>query len=116
MTRDKLAIEQTSGPERINIHGAINLESGQTRMIDVQTVDATSTITLLEVIEALYPLMMLWGLMHRNVTHDKCYATCAQFADASLVSCANKFLAIGLTSAIQSPTTSAPSRPRMFWS
>jgi hypothetical protein len=70
MTRDKLAIEQTSGPERINIHGAINLESGQTRMIDVQTVDATSTITLLEVIEALYPLMMLWGLMHRNVTHD----------------------------------------------
>jgi DDE superfamily endonuclease len=57
--QDKLAIEQTSGRERINIHGAINLESGQTRMIDVQTVDATSTITLLEAIEALYPLMML---------------------------------------------------------
>ena len=32
--QDKLAIEQTSGRERINIHGAINLESGQTRMID----------------------------------------------------------------------------------
>src|SRR5436305_13437107 len=57
--QDKLAIEQTSGRERINIHGAINLESGQTRMIDVQTVDAASTITLLEAIEALYPLMML---------------------------------------------------------
>jgi hypothetical protein len=28
-------------------------------MIDVQTVDAASTITLLEAIEALYPLMML---------------------------------------------------------
>lgn len=127
--QDKLAIEQTSGRERINIHGAINLESGQTRMIDVQTVDAASTITLLEAIEALYPLMMLihvfldnaryhhaklvqqwlarpgcriklhfipsycphlnpierlWGLMHRNVTHNKCYATCAQFADATL--------------------------------
>ena len=98
-------------------------------MIDVQTVDAASTITLLEAIEALYPLMMLihvfldnaryhhaklvqqwlarpgcriklhfipsycphlnpierlWGLMHRNVTHNKCYATCAQFADATL--------------------------------
>ena len=26
----------------------------------------------------------LWGLMHRNVTHNKCYATCAQFADATL--------------------------------
>lgn len=127
--QDNLAIEQTSGRERINIHGAINLESGQTRMIDVQTVDAASTINLLEAIEALYPLMVLihvfldnaryhhaklvqawlarpgcriklhfipsycphlnpierlWGLMHRNVTHNKCYATCAQFADATL--------------------------------
>src|ERR1035438_560937 len=24
------------------------------------------------------------GLMHRNVTHNKCYATCGQFADATL--------------------------------
>ena len=45
--QDKLAIEQTSGRERINIHGAINLKSGQTRTIDVQTVDAASTIMLL---------------------------------------------------------------------
>ena len=59
LKQDKLAIEQTSGRERINIHGAINLENGQTRMIDVQTVDAASTITLLEAIEALYPLMIL---------------------------------------------------------
>jgi hypothetical protein len=57
--QDKLAIEQTSGRERINIHGAINLESGQTWMIDVQTVDAASTITLLKAIEALYPLMLI---------------------------------------------------------
>jgi transposase len=127
--RDNLAIEQTSGRDRINIHGAINLESGQTRMIDVQTVDAASTIALLEVLEALYPLMILihvfldnaryhhaklvqewlerpgcrirlhfipgycphlnpierlWGVMHRNVTHNKCYATVTQFADATL--------------------------------
>ena len=127
--QEKLAIEQTSGRDRINIHGAINLETGQTRMIDVETVNAASTITLLEAIEALYPLMALihvfldnaryhhaqlvqewlarpgcrirlhfipsycphlnpierlWGLMHRNVTHNKCYATCAQFADATL--------------------------------
>jgi transposase len=127
--QDKIAITQTSGRERINIHGAINLETGETRMIDVKTVDAASTITLLEAIEALYPLMALihvfldnaryhhaklvqewlarpgcrirlhfipsycphlnpierlWGLMHRNVTHNKCYATCAQFADATL--------------------------------
>jgi transposase len=127
--QDALAIEQTSGRERLNIHGAINLETGQTRMIDVTTVDAVSTITLLEAIEACYPLLALihvfldnaryhhaklvqewlarpgcrirlhfipgycphlnpierlWGLMHRNVTHNKCYASRADFAAATL--------------------------------
>ena len=127
--QEKLAIEQTSGRERINIHGAIDLATGQTRMIEVVTVDAVSTIRLLELIAALYPMLVLihvfldnaryhhaklvqewlarpgcriklhfipsycphlnpierlWGLMHRNVTHNKCYATCAQFADATL--------------------------------
>src|SRR5713101_5990136 len=134
---EKLAIEQTSGRQRINIHGAIDLATGQTRMIEVETVDAASTIKLLGAIEALYPMLALihvfldnasyhhaklvqewlsrpgcrielhfipppdrvrgrlycphlnpierlWGLMHRNVTHNKCYATCAQFADATL--------------------------------
>jgi transposase len=57
--QEKLAIEQTSGRERINIHGAINLETGETRMIDVETVNAASTITLLEAIEALYPMLAL---------------------------------------------------------
>jgi len=127
--QETLAIEQTSGRDRINIHGAIELASGQTRMIEVVTVDAISTIRLLESIAALYPLLALihvfldnaryhhaklvqewlarpgcriklhfippycphlnpierlWGLMHRNVTHNTCYATCAQFADAAL--------------------------------
>ena len=127
--QEKLAIEQTSGRQRINIHGAINLETGQTRMIEVETVDAVSTIKLLGSIEALYPMLALihvfldnasyhhaklvrewlsrpgcrivlhfippycphlnpierlWGLMHKNVTHNKCYATCAQFAVATL--------------------------------
>jgi transposase len=57
--QEKIAIAQTSGRERINIHGAINLETGQTRMIDVETVNAASTITLLEAIEALYPMLAL---------------------------------------------------------
>ena len=128
-SQDKLAIEQTSGRQRINIHGAIDLETGQTRMIEALTIDAASTIRLLQSIEALYPMLVLihvfldnaryhhaklvrewlaqpgrriklhfippycphlnpierlWGLMHRNVTHNKCYATCAQFADATL--------------------------------
>jgi len=127
--QEKLAIEQTSGRQRINIHGAIDLETGQTRMIEALTIDAVSTIRLLQSIEALYPMLVLihvfldnaryhhaklvrewlarpgcriklhfippycphlnpierlWGLMHRNVTHNKCYATCAQFADATL--------------------------------
>jgi transposase len=126
---ETLAIEQTSGRQRINIHGAIDLETGQTRMIEGLTVDAISTIRLLESIEALYPMLVLihvfldnaryhharlvrdwlarsdcriklhflpaycphlnpierlWGLMHRHVTHNKCYATCTQFAAATL--------------------------------
>ena len=57
--QEPLAIEATSGRERINIHGAIDLATGQTRMIEVVTVDAVSTIRLLESIEALYPLLAL---------------------------------------------------------
>ena len=124
-----LAIEQTSGRERINIHGAIDLESGQTRMLEVETVDAMSTIRLLESLESNYPLMArihvyldnaryhhaklvrqwlsrpncrimlhflpaycphlnpierLWGVMHKNLTHNKTYETCAEFAEATL--------------------------------
>jgi transposase len=127
--QEKLAIEQTSGRQRINIHGAIDLETGQTRMIEALTIDAASTIKLLESIEALYPMLALihvfldnaryhhaklvqqwlsrpgcriklhfippycphlnpierlWGAMHRQVTHNKCYATCAQFAEVTL--------------------------------
>ena len=127
--QEKLAIEQTSGRQRINVHGAIDLETGRTRMIEVETVDAVSTIRLLESIEAFYPMLALihvfldnaryhhaklvqdwlsrpdcrirlhfipaycphlnpierlWGVMHKHVTHNKCYATCSQFADATL--------------------------------
>jgi transposase len=124
-----LAIEQTSGRERINIHGAIDLETGQTRMIEAETIDAISTIRLLESLELLYPMMAyihvfldnaryhhaklvnewlsrpgcriklhflpaycphlnpierLWGVMHKNITHNKCYETCGEFAEATL--------------------------------
>ncbi len=124
-----VAVDQTSGRQRVNIHGAIDLETGQTRMREVLTVDAMSTIALLMSIEALYPAMRLihvfvdnaryhhaklvrawlarpgrriklhfipaycphlnpierlWGLMHRNVTHNRCYATFDEFCDAML--------------------------------
>jgi transposase len=58
-SQEKLAIEQTSGRQRINIHGAIDLETGQTRMIEALTIDAASTIMLLESIEAFYPMLAL---------------------------------------------------------
>ena len=126
---EKLAIEQTSGRQRLNIHGAIDLETGQTRMIEAETIDAVSTIRLLESIETLYPLMALihvfldnaryhhaklvqewlarpgrrirlhfvpaycphlnpierlWGVMHKNMTHNKCYNTYNEYAQAML--------------------------------
>jgi transposase len=56
---DKLAIEQTSGRERLNIHGAIDLKTGQTRMIEAETINAASTIRLLEALEAAYPLLAM---------------------------------------------------------
>ena len=125
----KVAVDQTSGRDRLNIHGALDLETGRTRMIEVVTVNALSTIALLVAIEALYPAMRiihvfldnaryhharavqdwlalpgrrirlhfvpaycphlnpierLWGLMHKNVTHNRCYATYNEFCDAVL--------------------------------
>jgi transposase len=125
----KVAVDQTSGRRRLNIHGAIDLETGKTRMLEVVTVDAMSTIALLKAIEAqhsalqlihvfmdqakyhhaikvrewlaqpgrriklrlipsycphLNPIERLWGLMHKNVTHNKCYATYNDFCNAML--------------------------------
>jgi transposase len=125
----KVAIEGTSGRQRLNIHGAIDLETGATRMIDVATVDALSTIALLMSIALMYPgkrlihvfldnaryhharlvqewlarpgcrirlhfipsycphldpIERLWGLMHKNVTHNRCYATYNDFCQSVL--------------------------------
>ena len=52
-----VAVEQSSGRERLNLHGAIDLETGKTIIKDVLTVDAISTIALLAAIETTYPAM-----------------------------------------------------------
>jgi hypothetical protein len=123
------AVEQSSGRDRLNVHGAIDLETGKTAMCDVLTVDAASTIMLLMAIEAMYPgkrlvhhfldnaryhhaklvqawlarpecriklhfipaycphlnpIERLWGLMHRHITHNKCYASFKDFSIAML--------------------------------
>ncbi len=57
--KENLAIEQTSGRQRLDIHGAIDLETRKIAMIDVETVDAASTINLLQAIEAMYPLLAM---------------------------------------------------------
>jgi hypothetical protein len=54
-----VAVEQNSGRDRLNIHGAIDLETGQTIIKDVLTVDALSTIMLLMAIQTMYPGMRL---------------------------------------------------------
>jgi len=124
-----IAVAQTSGRQRLNIHGAIDLETGKTRMLEVATVDAVSTIMLLMAIEAMYPgkrmihlfldnaryhhaklvqawlarpecriklhfipaycphldpIERLWGLMHKHITHNRCYERFADFRDAIL--------------------------------
>lgn len=126
---ERVGVDQSSGRDRLNIHGAIDLETGETRMIDVLTVDAASTIALLTAIEHMHPakrhihvyldnaryhhakvvrewlarperrvvlhfipsycphlnpIERLWGLMHRAVTHNRCYASYREFADAIL--------------------------------
>jgi transposase len=118
-----IAVEQTTGRDRLNIHGAINLESGQTHMLVVDKVNAESFIKLLSEIESmtamrvihafvdrasyhradivkewlakagrkivlhllppycphLNPIERLWGLMHKNVTHNRDYKTFREF-------------------------------------
>lgn len=124
-----VAVEQSSGRERLNLHGAIDLETGKTIVKDVLTVDAVSTIALLSAIETAYPAIRwihvflddaryhharlvqawlarpecriklhfvlaycphlnsierLWGLMHRNITNNKCYNSFRDFRTAML--------------------------------
>jgi transposase len=125
----KVAIAQTSGRDRRNIHRAIDLETGKTKMLEVLTVNAASTIALLTAIMIMFPLKRwihvfldnakyhhgqmvqewlarpdcriklhfirtycphldpierLWGLMHKHITHNRCYAKFNDFCNAAL--------------------------------
>jgi hypothetical protein len=64
-----VAVEQTSGWQRLNIHGAIDLETGRTRMIEAATVNAISMIMLLRAIEAMYPGKRLIHLFVDNARY-----------------------------------------------
>ena len=52
---ETIALRTASGRDRMNIHGAIDLETGLTVIKEVLVVDALSTIALLEAIERAYP-------------------------------------------------------------
>jgi hypothetical protein len=80
----ELVIEQTSGRPCIKIHGAIDRETGPTWMIDVETVDAASTITLLEAIEALYPLLALIHVFLEQCVPPSCQAVAGMVGAARL--------------------------------
>jgi transposase len=125
----RLAVPQTTRRQTANIHGALDLETGQTMMVESLSVDAASTIRLLDMIQATYrhkqvihvfvdnaryhhahpvddwlrrpgcriklrfipsycphlnPIERLWGLMHRQVTHNKCHKNLNEFVRAIL--------------------------------
>jgi hypothetical protein len=82
-----LAVQQTSDRDRPNVHGAIDLETGRTYMLESASVDAISTIRLHFIptyCPHLNPIERLWDEMHKNVTHNRCHERFADFKDAAL--------------------------------
>ena len=67
---DNIAIAPSSGRDRVNIHGAVNLETGATQMLEVPAANAESTIALLEAILAAYPLMVM---IHVFLDNARCH-------------------------------------------
>jgi transposase len=65
----QIAVAQTSGRQRLNIHGAIDLETGKTRMLEVATVNAASMVMLLMAIETMYPGKRLIHLFVDNARY-----------------------------------------------
>jgi transposase len=67
---EALAVEQTTGREHLNIHGALDLETGATEMLLVDRVDAQSTIALLSAIERRFATMR-W--IHVPLDNARCH-------------------------------------------
>jgi transposase len=66
-----LAVEQTTGRDRLNIHGAINLETGKTQMLAVEKVNALSFIKLLGEIEGAHSTMRRIHVFVDNASYHK---------------------------------------------
>lgn len=124
---NKVALRRTSGRQRLNLHGALNLENFHCPLVQAEKINAASTIALLEMLEAANPdkrriyviadnaryhhavlvrqwlerpacrikliflpayaphlnaIERLWGVLHREVTHNKFYKSFDLFAQA----------------------------------
>ncbi len=66
-----IAVEPTTGRQRLNIHGAINLETGRTPILEVETVDAESLIKLLGQVESAHPRDRLIHVFVDNAKYHK---------------------------------------------
>ena len=56
---ENIAVAPNSGRQRLNIHGAINPETGATQMLEVPAAGAQSTILPLKAILAAYPALLM---------------------------------------------------------
>jgi len=55
----------------------------------------------------LNPIERLWGVMHKNITHNRCYATYKDFAEATLGFLRQDVPSDGANFEAPSPTISA---------
>lgn len=66
---ERCALATSSGRDRLNLHGAIDLETGMTRIKEVESVDAGSSIDLLASLENAYPAMRRIHVFLANARH-----------------------------------------------
>jgi transposase len=67
----RCAIPANSGRKRLNLHGAIDLETGMTRIVEAVMVDAMSTIALFGALERAYPAMRRIHVFLDNARYHK---------------------------------------------
>ena len=67
-----LAVKTTSGRQRVNIHGAVNLENFDTPFVEVIKVNGDSSVALLARIEAQNPAKSTIHVIWDNAAYHKC--------------------------------------------
>jgi transposase len=103
-SQENLAIEQTGGRQRINIRLLESIEAFYPMLVLIHVFLDNARYHHAKIVREwlaqpgrriklhfippycphLNPIERLSGVMHKHVTHHKSYATCAQFADATL--------------------------------